>query len=320
MQPQLPAPGGAARRDVESGPENRGLVITLCLLISVVLWFTLSLSETSETLVTLQTQVTNMPSGTTFVELPPATVRIEVAGVVTDLFSLGFKKPTFEINATDDVVDVNTALQLPPGVSVQNVFPKSIELHKDRILARKIPVQPRVDFTPAATYDFFVDPLITPDSVVISGAQAIVQGLTHWPTAPAVKGRVRDTVEVVVALSDTLSGLVEVSHTEARVASRAYVYTESVRTLPVTVTELPTTQQVVQLDPASVDVTYRIPLAQYQAARKAEDFFATVSYEMIRTDTTGWVSPEIHLPTELLLRHVGTFPRRLEYFIYIGTE
>ena len=72
-------------------------------------------------------------------------------------------------------------------------------------------------------------------------------------------------------------------------------------------------QRVVEFEPATVEVTYRIPLSQYEAALEAPDFFATVSYEAILADTTGRVQPEIHQP-ELLLHSVESFPSALRYY------
>ena len=126
---------------------------------------------------------------------------------------------------------------------------------------------------------------------------------------------------VIVPLADTLAGLVtKAAAVAVTITTRAYHYTEGSRVLNVDVTELPTMTQVVELDPPSVEVRFRVPLSQYDAAYEAEDFFATVSYESIRKDTTGRISPQIHLPPDLLLHLVETSPRTLEYFIYIGSE
>ena len=87
------------------------------------------------------------------------------------------------------------------------------------------------------------------------------------------------------------------------------------------VTDLPTTQpSPVELDPSSVEVTFRVALKHYDAALAAEDFYATVPYSAIRSDTVGHVVPRIHLPIDLLVRQIDVFPRTLTYFVYLGTE
>ena len=65
-------------------------------------------------------------------------------------------------------------------------------------------------------------------------------------------------------------------------------FTEGMRSIDVRVTGAP--ERSVNLDPSSIRVTYRTPLDDYDTAQQTDRFYATVSYEQIRTDTTGEVS------------------------------
>jgi hypothetical protein len=44
------------------------------------------------------------------------------------------------------------------------------------------------------------------------------------------------------------------------------------------------------------------------------DFFATVSYDEIRQDTTGRVQPDLVLPENVVLRDVEMIPQTLGYY------
>ena len=292
----------------------------MCLLIAMVLWFTLSIGETYTIFVEMETQVTNIPPDTALAMLPPATIQVEVRGEGTALFGVRFDPPLLPIDATADNVNVNRLVNLPQGVSAVSFTPASFDLYKEERITRRIPLRSRAVIEPAASHDFFADPVLTPDSIEVSGARSIINALDAWPTVAYEHTGLDDTLTVVIALMDTLAGLVTASHTETTLATRAHQFSEDTRVLRVEVTELPTTQQGVELDPASVKVTYLVPVSQYQQARSAPDFFATVSYDVIRADATGRVHPEIHLPTELLVRHVKTEPSTLQYFISLSNE
>ena len=60
--------------------QRRGFIITLCVLIAVVLWLTLSIGETYTILVEMETQVVNVPPDTALAALPPARVQVQVRG------------------------------------------------------------------------------------------------------------------------------------------------------------------------------------------------------------------------------------------------
>ena len=47
----------------------------------------------------------------------------------------------------------------------------------------------------------------------------------------------------------------------------------------------------------------------------AEDFYATVSYTVIRADTTGRVRPQINYPEGIPLRNRSFSPSTLRYYV-----
>ena len=289
-------------------------------MIAIVLWFTLSLGEHYTILVEIDTQVTNLQQDTVLTRLPPKTVQARLSGTGTALFGVRFNPPILSIDASEDIVNVRNSVPLPNGITADEFYPQSFGLHKDERITRFVPVRSTVVFEPDEAFDFFTAPTIFPDSVRVEGARSIVSEIKDWPTQTVVRRGIKDSVGVLVPLTDSLPGLVVKSPAIVTVSNRVHEYTQGERVLTVASTELPTINQAVELDPPSVVVRYRVPLDQYEAAREAEDFYATVSYQAIRIDTTGRVLPEIHLPTELLLRQVEVHPRALKYFVYIGDE
>lgn len=299
----------------EDVSRGRGFIFTMCMLISVVLWFTLSIGETYSIAVDLHTQIINVPEDMALTILPPPVVQVQVRGEGTALFGLRFNPPILSVDAAQDQISVNSLVTPPQGVVVENVFPPILNLSKEPRISRTVPIQSRAILEPTEAYDFFEAPTLTPDSVAISGARSIVNAVTHWPTEAHEYLDVQDSLIVTLPLVDTLGVLVTKSHTATVLSTVAHMFSEQERDLKVEVTEFPTTLRGVELVPSTIRVSYRVPVSQYQQAWVAPDFYATVSYNVIRTDTTGRVRPEIHLPTALSIRNETIFPSSLRYYV-----
>lgn len=298
----------------DENPQGRGFIITMCVFIAIVLWFTLSIRETYTVPFEIPTQVINLPSDEALTTLPPATVQVQVRGEGMDLLGLRFDLPTLLIDAEQDEIDLNTLVMLPQGINAEGVVPGIVRLAKEPRITRAIPIFSRVVVEPAEAYDFFSNPVLSPDSVVVSGARSLIEALAYWPTASFHRAGLKDSLRVMIPLVDTLAGLVSKSQDVTTLTVVASPYTETSRVLRIEPTEVPTTERIVQFDPPTVLVTYRVPLSQYDAAQVAADFYATVPYDRIRSDTTGQVQPTIHRPEDLSLRYVAVSPPAVRYY------
>ena len=301
--------------------QHRGIAVTFSVLASIVLWFGLSLSEQYTEELELETRFVNLHQDSAWAELPPEVVSARVRGTGFDLLRSRFYRPVLEMDAAMSRVETPPLLEVSTALDVLDVEPSEIHLAKDERVIRRIPVASRVQLEPAGGYDFFDAPTFTPDSVTVSGARSIIDSIMAWPTVNSSARGVRDSLVMDVAVDVAhIDGLVTVRPTTVELTARSYQFTEGERILPVMVTELPTTQQAVQLEPANITVRYLVPLAQYDAAMEAPDMFATVSYETIRLDRTGWVAPVINLPSNLMIAQASASPSRLRYFISMGSQ
>ena len=305
------------RPDSQGG--NRGLVITICMVTAFGLWLLLSMDDPGEVRLELATAIDNQPANRAFAEIPPSSVMASVQGEVLTLLKLKFRPPPFTIDASQDVVESQSAVQWPQGIVAQFDSPQIALIQEERS-QRTMPVVSAVNMQAAVGYSLFDEPSLMPDSVTVTGAASIVGRLTGWPTVPLRRSDVKDSLTVEVPLADSLAGLVALSHHRVTLTVRTHKYTEGIRELRVLVTDIPNAESVVDLDPPKVAVIFHAPLDQFGAVRAAEDFYATVSYEAIRLDTTGSVVPVISLPRDLSVRHVGTQPLSLNYYVNTGLQ
>ena len=292
------------RDDGTEGPPRRGLAITMSVLVSIILWFTLSLRKSYTDQIVMPTQVVNLEEDMALAEPAPEAVQAQVRGLGIDLFRLRIDPPTVTIDAAQDEISFeDLTFDLPEDVVFESVSPRTFRLEKEPRVSRMIPIELRFRFETPETFELLYPPALDPDSVLVSGARSVVERLEAWPTVSGSRA-VQDSLVLRIPLADTLEHLVNQSHLATTVTVLAEQFTENQRWLPVEVTGVPSNQRVVSLDPSSIRVTYRVPLSQYDEARAARDFFAIVSYDDIRADTTGRVTPQIHYPPDLLIRNV----------------
>lgn len=297
-------------------PEHRGFVISMCIVFSVLLWFFSSMSENYTKSFNISTRVENLGEEEAFVTLPPPDVRVIVEADGLQLMQLYYNPPSIVIDANQSQLNIQDAVErrLPQNISVERTIPDFLVLNKEERQTKRIPILPRAEISWPATHDVVQDISVSPDSVEISGAISILNEIKHWPTAFFVKDDVKDTLDVLVQLADTLEGLVSLGITETRLSVVTAQFTEGSRELDVHLKDVPSMLETLTLDPPIIEVKFRVPLSQYQMAQEASDFLASVSYDALRDDTTGFIEPVLVLPQGIWLRDVIMSPTKLRYY------
>jgi YbbR domain-containing protein len=298
----------------EDDPENKGRVITLCILASCILWFAFSMQENYIQVLDFPTEVQNLPENRALAAVPPSSVRIQLEGEGIQILRLFYNPPVVPIDVTGEEVDLALAApEIIKNVSVQTVTPRTVRLAVEDRVRRRIPVEPRIrlDFSPG--YRLIGSVRAEPDSIWISGARSIVQDIRAWPTATRNLGQMRDSLDAMVALSDSLTPLLDLEVSEVRVIGDIQAFTEARRSVEVRATGLPPGVRVT-FSPAVVDVIYQVPLSQYDRVLQAQEFYAFVPYEDILRDVQGRVFPMLHLPDGLDVRSPRFEPESLRYY------
>lgn len=303
-------------------PRHRGLVIAMCIFSSTMLWFFSSLGETFTKTIEMETRIENLGPDEAFVSLPPPVVRALIQGEGLDLMQLQSRPPEITIDASGELVNFEAAVlrQLPQNVRLERVMPPAFSLNKEERISRRVPIIANVSISWPATHDEIQPESVYPDSVTVTGARSIVEGLNGWPTQYFEEKDLKDTLFVKLALSDTLEGLVELSLKETQFLAVTEPFTEGIRELEVNIREVPFTYETLTLDPPVIQVRYRVPLSQYQMALQASDFLASIEYDAIRDDTTGFVEPTVEIPEGILFRDVDIFPSKLRYYDILVDE
>jgi hypothetical protein len=311
--------GGPDQR--EEDPQH-GVAIAVCVLLSLVLWLSLTLQEERTVSMSFPVSVVDVGEDQALTERPPSSVRVQLAGSGMDLLRLVFNPPRVQVAGDEAGIDVREALMLPrtSDAQVLSVNPSTINLQLEPRIQRRLPVRPRLNVGLASSYELIDPPSLRPDSITVSGATSVLEPLAAWPTDSLVLENVRDTLRREVPLRDTLSGLVRRSTDRVLVTVRSGRFAEETREVNVEVTGVPAGQDLVALQPSTIEIRYRVLFRQLFASRRSSEFFATVSYSQIRSDTTGYVEPQIHVPSDLVIRDPEPIPPRVQYYTFLSAQ
>lgn len=314
----------AAPDDERASNEARARAVAALVAVAVafVLWFTFSMRETYTVSVEVPLQVRGLPDGRALRVAPPPMAHLQLQGEGWALLALSRTPPPLEIAADEATVNLRRAVavsnRIPSGVTVQGVSPATITLALDERVTRTLPIRLAGRVAARAPYDLLTPPVLRPDSVRVTGARSVVAGLASWPTERVAFGDLRRTESAVVALHDTLAGLVERSVGQTEVTIPVEEFTEGERWLDVRIANRPAGVLDVRTTPARVRATYLVPTSgdHFDLAAESPDFYAVVDYADIARDTTeGAVAVTARVPDGLLVRKVGLEPQRLEYFM-----
>ncbi|MEL6616369.1 MAG: hypothetical protein AAFQ43_11555 [Bacteroidota bacterium] len=298
---------------------NNGLAIALSFVVAVVLWFTFSMQETYTTTLVVPLDVAELPDDQALRQRPPQTARISVQGQGDALLSLTWSPPRVRLFADGPTVDVAASVAeagLPSGVTVLGAQPRTIRLDLGERITRTLPIELSGRIRAAVPFDLLDPPLLVPDSVQVTGAESLLEGLQVWPTAPFEREDVREDVVVTIPLSDSLSGLVSLSQADVTIRASIGEFTTGEIVLPVEVENLPQEIADVRFEPSSVRASFRAPTGEAFSRVEEAGFRAVVDYADIARDTTsGVVSIGVRIPQGLEARDVRLDPGRVGYFL-----
>lgn len=290
----------------------------VCVATAMLLWTVLTLRKTHTARVTAPLEVTSVAPGRGLVEAPPPRVSVTVEGTGFRLLSFIARPPTLRLAAQRDSVPLRTALAaLGSGLRVVDAAPATLNLSTAPLVTRRVPVVLRGAPAFAPTFDLSDSIRLLPESLTVTAAAPVVQGLRAWPTDRLDLTGLRDTARLTLALADTLAGLASVPTRLVRVTVPVSAYTGAERDVEVRVRGVPPGAARLTPDPPTLRVRFRVRLGQYEAAMRALDFYADVHYDDLVASPSGRVFPRLRLPAGLAVRDLVVTPQTVGYYTVV---
>lgn len=289
-------------------------------LLAAAFWLFVTLGESYVSRLSIPLAVAGQPPNIALGQPLPEAVEVTLTGTGWQLLFLHISNQlTFEIPVqrmrSDRVLLTNRylaeALKLPPGMRALRAYPETLTVVIDPYAEKKVPL--RIVFDTLSFREFFglTGPIaLEPDSVVLMGSSRVLREIESWPTARRAYIELAGPVSEDVRVADSLPGVIRFDHETARL----YIPVEQIvdvtfKDIPVRVSGAPVAEQVL-LSHSVVDISVRGGLNR-MTSLEADDFAGIIEYAAIADDSTGAVTPTIHLPTGVELLRIS--PSSIKY-------
>lgn len=295
-------------------------IILATTLSALLLWISVSMTGQYQIQVTAPLVVRGVPPGRAISNPLPRAVRLafhdsgwRLAKVtwgpgiewVIDLDALPVRPQALTLR------DVGEQIGGQLGVLPISMFPETIFVSLDTIASKRISVRPNISVTFREGFAQVGPMMVSPESVIVTGALRVLQQMHSWPTAPAKFDQLRQGVKVMVPLSDSIPSLV---FNPDRVQLQIDVQQYAEKTfpgVPVEIVSLPQNREVILTSPR-IDIVVRAAIDQLAALRQS-NIRVVVDYRDILADTSGFIEPEVALPPGI--RVVKKSPERINYVV-----
>ncbi|MDP4219392.1 MAG: CdaR family protein [Bacteroidota bacterium] len=276
---------------------------------ALLLWTYVHLSSNYEVDMDLPLEITS-PTGFAVATELPERIHARFSGIGWRLMLMNFTpKSRFKLDLTErdtkDLAtgkffitkeDLATSTTLPSDVKLIKIVPDSLGIKFSREMTKRIPIELRLDVTPASGYTIVGDPLIAPVFVNVKGSSIILDSLRSFPTKVLKAHNMRETFTRTLEISDTLKDeitSVSANAITVRIGIEA-IAERTFKDIPLAVEALSFDRDLL-LDPGSVSVILRGGVDQL-AKLDPLAIHAKVVYDATRFDSLSAVKPVIDAP------------------------
>ncbi|MCC5942783.1 MAG: YbbR-like domain-containing protein [Balneolaceae bacterium] len=312
--------GIARTEETDSGTfQSREKVIafTVATIIALSLWFIVNLSRDFNITIQVPIQLTNLPSELTISNEIPSTASVNLTGEGWKLITVYSNPPRVLVNA--EAQQVNLTEQIRNQVSafsdlnILQVEPSQLVIETERKATKRVPLVSRVNVSLRDQFGFISDPVVTPDSVTLTGPESALAEISEWETEEVDMSGINRSIETDVRIRSGSQG-VSVSPSAAKVSLEIAEFTEAELRVPIRTRNLPS-GRAVTYNPSTITVRFDVPLDQFSRVEGTRPFQAFVDYDDLEGDDSGRVTPEIEvIDTDFIVRLRSFQPPRVSYF------
>ena len=296
---------------------EKAIAFSIAFLFALCLWFIVNLSRDFTVTVQVPIQLVNVPDDVALSSEVPEYASVNISGEGWKLIPLYSNPP--RINLTAESRQINLIEQMRNQVSafsdlnVLQVDPIVLNIETEDKTSKRVPVRPRVDLNFRSQFGMVQNPVVEPDSVTITGGRTRIADIEYWETDAVEINNINRSFERRIDLASLGHGIV-VEPSSVLYSVDVSEYTESEIRVPIRTRNLPS-GQAITFNPSAITVRFDVPIQRYSEIQGMRPFAAYVDYEVIRDDTTGFVTPTVELVIEDISLRLRNFqPGRVAYF------
>jgi YbbR domain-containing protein len=296
-------------------------IVISTILIGAFLWLSTNLNEQYQITVAAPLTIEEVPAEMAVRTPVPRVVQLKFRGDGWRLAGLllrpdiRLRVPLYSLPPGNQIITINDVLErvsLSPGVQLVGMNPDTVALLLDHRALKRVPVIPEIAVTFREGYGQVGNVMLSPESVTVSGAAALLDSIDRWPATVTRFDDVKAPVEEDVPLAESPDFLLEFSPPTVRVRINVQQFAEKVFSgLAVELHSLPSNRDVIFIPP-KIEIVARGGIRQL-AGILPVDFQVSVEYDRIVADTTGTIEPDINTPqgVQVVVRR----PERVQYIV-----
>ena len=286
---------------------------------AIILWGSISLSDSYYTNIEVKLTLTNFPEGYTTGSQVPENIKLRVRGQGWRLVPINVGPETeFKVSVGGDSgrqnISLNNYLEsnrwLLSDVDIINLYPDSLNFFVERVISKKLPVVSGfyLEFKPG--YGLASEIKLNPDSVIVKGPLSHLRSRKEIKTN-AIPLELLDSRTSTEVTLEKITGFKYSTNLVDVVLDVQRIVDKQFENILVDVLDIPSGREVVLL-PNKINISIRGGI-EILGKLMPEQFHAHVKYQTLIEDTTGSVVPEIILPKNVALQF--SKPDRLRYVI-----
>ena len=246
-----------------------------CLLLAIMLWFLTALNETYPNInIKMKVKYTNVPTDKVYSQPLPKNFNLLVNAIGWDLMRSRMQGDSQEINIDLEhykgkpyiipgkLKDL-LGLQLAKSITINDVYPDTIDLTQENMMVKKVPVQLQLLLSFEKEYGLGGAVTVLPDSVTIKGPISAVEKVHSVQTEDIKLYKLDHPVKKIVKLDAPQNENLTYSISQVSVNIPTYQLTEN--TIEVAVTVINKSPRMnVNLIPRKVKITFQTPINKFE--------------------------------------------------------
>lgn len=253
-------------------------ILLLCMGIAFVFWLGAKMSERYDASIRIALAFEPPSPRLTLVQSPPPSLEVTLKGTGWQLAAQALKRrpPVLSYALSADTQQVYRLQQLtrdvravlPSDISITTITPELIALELDAKASRTIPVSLPYRVTTAEQFILADAPLLTPDSVQLTGPATIIRNIPSWHTDTLAYEELTQSVQGFVGLAPYPNGQVAFGKELLTFQIPVAQLTEKILEVPIQVEGSAAGQW--RIFPDRVKIICNLPLHEYELLQKAD--------------------------------------------------
>lgn len=309
--------------------DKRVAAYLVCVAIATGFWFLNALSKTYTVEIVAPVEYSNFPRNKTFTgNLPDnfeMTVRAHGFTILRHQFSFLFGPLSFDVNemTNNRMLDNNKtnfafpsrqflnelSYQLSNDIEILSMSPDTLFFRFGKMTQKRVKIKPVVNINLKKQFQISGEKTTSPNTVVVSGPQSILDTLQFVYTKPIELNAVDQPIKVKVEINPVKELFFDPPSVDLTIPVEEY--TEGQQSVQVILTDAPTDLKV-KLFPARVKVSFLVGLSRFSEIHP-EDFNLDVNYAEIEKGQQRLRIKVVSAPA--FLYDVKITPEEIEYLI-----